>query len=472
MRHTSISPVPASVAVIGCGHVGLVQAAGLASLGHCVVGVDRDAAHIARLELGEIRFHEPGLEALVRGGLASGRLSFTTQYERAASAEIVFVCVDTPSAPGGAADLTNLKSAVASVLGAMNGRVPILVNKSTAPIGTAEMIEALVAATGRRPRVAANPEFLRQAHAVEDFFEPNRIVVGARRAADAQAVTRLYAGIGGQRIQTDLRTAELIKYAANAFLATRISFVNELASLADAVGVQIDAVVAGVAADERIGAHFFAPGIGFGGSCLPKDTAALRHLGQSLGLGMPLLSAVIEANREARRGAVEALRQALGGIDGRTIAVWGLTFKGGTEDTRESPALEIVRMLQEEGATIRAFDPVDFLRIPEAVRGTLADSPLDAVRAADGLAILTDWKEFQSVSLAAVREAMRGDVIFDGRNILDPAEVAGHGLRYVGVGRPNDPAADTAQPTPLLALVADELARRDESRLSSRHVAA
>ncbi len=439
------SAVCASIAVIGCGHVGLVQAAGLASLGHRVVGIDRDPARVGQLTRGEVPFQEPGLYELVRDGLGSGRLCFTTRYAFAAAAEIVFVCVDTPPSASGAPDITNLRSAVGSLLETLDHPTTIIVNKSTAPIGTAELIESLVAAAGRRARVVANPEFLRQAHAVEDFFHPARIVIGARRAAERHAIARLYARIGGERVLTDLRAAELIKYAANAFLATRISFVNELARLADAVGVQIDGVVEGMAADGRIGAHCFTPGIGFGGSCLPKDTAALRHLGRSLGLRMPLLSAVLEANREARDGAVEALRRALDGLDGRTIAVWGLTFKGGTEDTRESPAVDIVRILQEEGATIRAFDPSEILRLPGNLREALAGSPLDAVRGADGLAILSDWPEFRRVPFASVRKAMTGDVVFDGRNVLSASEVVRHGLRYVGVGRPESLARASAR---------------------------
>lgn len=432
----STSPAPASVAVIGCGHVGLVQAAGLASLGHRVIGVDREADHIDRLAAGDVPFHEPGLRELVGAGVAAGRLMFTTSYRIAMTADTVFLCVDTPPSPTGAADIANLQSAVLSLVNAAGPQSPVIVNKSTAPIGTAQMIESMVAAAGPQPRVAVNPEFLRQAHAVEDFFHPERIVIGARRPSDTRAVASLYSRLGGRRVFTDPRSAELIKYAANAFLATRISFVNELARLAEAVGVQIDPVLEGMAADGRIGDQYLQPGIGFGGSCLPKDTAALRHLGQSAGLDMVMLSAVLEANREARDGAVATLRRELGGLAGRTIAVWGLTFKGGTDDTRDSPSVAIAETLQGAGATIRAFDPSNRLRLAGRLRETLTSSPLEAVRGADALAILSDWPEFSTVPLAAVRRAMWGNLVFDGRNLLRAAQVEKQGLRYVGVGRP------------------------------------
>jgi len=437
MRQISpTSAAPTSVAVIGCGHVGLVQAAGLASLGHRVVGVDREASYVDRLAAGDVPFHEPGLRDLVDAGVASDRLTFTTSYQVAMAADVVFLCVDTPRSPTGAADVANVRSAVLSLVEAAGPGSPVIVNKSTAPIGTAEMIESIVADLDHRPRVAVNPEFLRQAHAVEDFLHPERIVIGASRPADAQAVASLYSQLGGLRVLTDPRSAELIKYAANAFLATRISFVNELARLAEAVGVQIDPVLEGMAADGRIGGQYLQPGIGFGGSCLPKDTAALRHLGQTAGLEMVMLSAVLEANREARDGAVATLRRELGGLAGRTIAVWGLTFKGGTDDTRDSPSVAIAETLQNEGATIRAFDPSDSLRLPGRLRETLTSSPLEAVSGADALAILTDWPEFATVPLAAVRRAMAGELVFDGRNLLRPAQVERQGFRYFGVGRP------------------------------------
>ena len=276
------SPALASVAVIGCGHVGLVQAAGLASLGHRVVGVDRDIERVDRLTAGDIPFDEPGLRELVDAGVAANRLTFTESYRVAMASDIVFLCVDTPRSATGAADIANVQSAVLSLVDAAGDQSPVIVNTSTAPVGTAQLIESMVAATDPRPRVAVNPEFLRQAHAVEDFFHPDRIVIGATRASDGHAVASLYSKLGGRRVFTDPRSAELIKYAANAFLATRVSFVNELARLAEAVGVEIDPVLEGMAADARIGGQYLQPGMGFGGSCLPKDTAALRHLGQAV----------------------------------------------------------------------------------------------------------------------------------------------------------------------------------------------
>ena len=441
------------IAVIGCGHVGLVFAAGLAELGHRVVGVDRDEALVSSLGAGEVQIHEPGLPELVKRGLGRGALSFTTSYHAAVpEADFIFLAVDTPPTVGGAADLRNMRAAMRSIAAALNGKVPIIVNKSTSPIGTGESIEALLQdALGTRqkhPRIVANPEFLRQSQAVQDFFHPDRIVIGARLHADATAVARLYGDLDGELIITDLRTAEMIKYVANSFLATRISFINEVSRLCEEVGVDVDQVIEGVAPDPRIGAHFFQPGIGFGGSCLPKDVSALRYMGEALGVATPILSAVLEINKTQRTTALRKLRGALGGrLDDKTIAVWGVTFKGGTEDVRESPALELISLLMNEGADVRAYDPSFPPRAPSRIRETLRDTPLEAASGADALAILTDWDEFLNVDLPQVRAAMRGDVLFDGRNLLErsSAEAAGFAYLAVGRGRPTPRAARSVE---------------------------
>src|SRR4051794_18507745 len=324
----STKPTTHQVSVIGCGHVGLVMAAGLADLGHDVVGIDIDLALIERLNRGEVDLLEPDLPEVVRRGLDSGRLRFTTAYEDGIpKAELIVLAVDTPQTLGGAADLRNLRAATRSIAANLNGTSPIIVNKSTSPIGTGETIESLVSAVlaehGRTPRIVANPEFLRQGHAMWDFFHPDRIVVGARSRDDALIVAELYAGLGAPTIVTDLRTAEMIKYVANSFLATRISFINEIARLCDEIGSSVDQVVQGVAYDPRIGSSFFHPGIGFGGSCLPKDVAALRYIGETFGVATPVLSAVQEVNLKQRTNAVRRLRARLGTLENKVIAVWG-----------------------------------------------------------------------------------------------------------------------------------------------------
>jgi UDPglucose 6-dehydrogenase len=287
------------------------------------------------------------------------------------------------------------------------------------------------------PTVVSNPEFLQQGTAVRDFFEPNRIVVGAYSAEDARAVAELYDGLPGEVVLTSRRTAEMIKYVANTFLATRISFINEVAQLCEAMGVDVDEVVAGVSQDERIGGHFFRPGIGYGGSCLPKDTAALRFMGEATGVPTPFLAAVQQVNEHARTRTVRRLREQLGTLERKRIGVWGLTFKGETEDTRQSPATEVVQLLVNEGAEVVAYDPSQptAAMLPPRLHITLASTALDAVADVDALAILTDWHEFGTVPLGEVVERMRGDLLLDGRNLLDPDDVRHVGLRYAGVGR-------------------------------------
>ena len=430
----------ARVAVIGCGHVGLVVAAGLAKLGHSVVGVDRDQDRVYRLCSGDIPFHEPGLGELLAEGLESGRLLFTTSYDYAIPvSEFIFLAVDTPATPGGAADLGNIRMATRSIAGSLNGTDPIIVNKSTSPIGTGETIEEILTRAleerSRLPRIVSNPEFLRQGHVVEDFFNPDRIVVGSRRREDADAVAKLYDGLEAPVLLTDLRTAEMIKYVSNTFLATKISFMNEISRLCEVLGVEVDDVEKGVALDPRIGPHFLRPGIGFGGSCFPKDLAALRYVGEAFGVSTPLLTAVQDVNQGQRTNAVRRIRARLGGLEGRRIAVWGVTFKGGTEDVRDSPAVDVIELLLNEGASIQAYDPTFAMARPPELRDAYRANPLEAARDADLLAILTDWDEFRTVPLAEVHEVMRGRIIFDGRNILSREIAESAGFAYMGVGR-------------------------------------
>lgn len=440
------------VTVIGCGHVGVVMAAGLARLGHEVLGMDIDPRRVDELSNGEPIFHEPGLRDLLQDGLAAGRLRFTTSHQEAVpDAQFIFLAVDTPATPSGAADLRNVRSAARAIASALNGGSPIIVNKSTSPIGTGETIESILraglAGHGGVPRIVSNPEFLRQGRAVEDFFHPDRIVVGARNLEDAYAVAALYGPLTSELLITDLRTAEMIKYVANSFLATRISFINEVARLCEQIGVDVDEVVDGVARDPRIGAHFFQPGIGFGGSCLPKDVAALRYVGETFGVATPVLSAVQEVNQAQRTSAVRKLRHALGTLEGAVIAAWGLTFKGGTEDVRDSPARDVVELLLNEGAVVRIYDPsISPGGLSSRLASLVTDSPLEAAKGADALAILTDWPEFGRVELPLTRAVMAGDVLFDGRNVLERSAAEAAGFRYIGVGR-GRALPTTSQPT-------------------------
>ncbi len=433
----------ARIAVIGCGHVGLVMAAGFAALGHDVTGIDVSEDLVGRLNKGHVDIQEPDLKEVVRRGLDDGKLAFTDRYEEAIPrVDYIFLAVDTPQTMAGAADLRNIRSATRSIAANLNGTSPIIINKSTSPIGTGETIEEILseALEGRHlpPRIVSNPEFLRQGVAVWDFFNPERIVVGARAREDAEAVVRLYAGLPGEVVITDLRTAEMIKYVANAFLATRVSFINEIARLCEQIGTDIDTVVEGIAHDPRIGRHFFRPGVGYGGSCLPKDVAALRYIGETVGVATPVLSAVQEINTIAKTSAVRRLRTRLGTLEGKTIGAWGLTFKGGTEDTRQSPAMDVVALLRNEGAIVQAYDPAvaeDHGRVPAAFRPLLRDTPLEAAMGADALAVLTDWPEFTGIDLFGIRNVMAGRVIFDGRNLLDRDHVESLGFAYIGVGR-------------------------------------
>ena len=437
------------IAVIGCGHVGLVNAAGLAELGHKVIGLDIQEEIVEELSQGKVRFLEPDLHELVQNNLANGRLRFTTSYTEALSeAQIVMLCVNTPSTVTGAADLSRVRSA-AMMIGrelAVAGRHPIIVNKSTSPIGTGETIYAILTRSLPlflgEPRIASNPEFLREGHAVEDFFKPERIVVGAELDEVAEEVKNLYSGLDAPVILTGIRAAELIKYASNAFLATRVSFVNELARLCEHLGIEVDAVLKGTTLDSRIGSAFFQPGIGYGGSCLPKDVAALCHMGDSFGVPMRVLTAVQDANIGQRRHAVSCLRNALGSLEGRTISVWGLAFKGQSEDFRESPASDVIMLLRNEGTQVRLYDPA--LKPEESHLAGMADvfaDPIEAATGAHALAVLTDWREFAGVDMNALSTAMTGNYVYDGRNILDRKTVEAAGLRYEGVGRPSSTRA-------------------------------
>jgi UDPglucose 6-dehydrogenase len=458
----------ARIAVIGTGYVGLGTGAVFAEFGNQVCGVDIDSAKVARLRTGECPIFEPGLEELLARNLQAGRLTFTTDYAAAVpEADFVFICVGTPAGPHGGADMRYVRSA-ASAIGrylALN-RQTIIVNKSTMPIGSGDLIGTLIdemAAPEARYAIVSNPEFLREGSAVQDMLHPDRIVLGAAKRWAAERVAELYKPLGAPLMLTDLRTAEMIKYAANAFLATKIAFINEVAQLCEALGADVRQVAVGMGHDRRIGPHFLNAGIGFGGSCFPKDVQALEFMASETDCHPQLLRAVLEINRDARRSFVRKLDRSLGGVEGKTIAIWGLAFKPNTDDLREAPALDIISDLLARGARVRAYDPA---AMPTA-RGLLPQvafctDAYEAATGADAVALVTEWNEFKGLDMARVRAALRQPILIDGRNLYDAQEMALLGFTYrgVGVGCPTPPAphwsgAGRTPPTHVAALLSD-----------------
>lgn len=432
----------------GSGYVGLGYAAALADLGNDVIGLDLDEGRVAALNRGEPLIYEPGLEELLARNLAAGRLRFTTDYTAAVpGADFVFLCVGTPSLSNGDADMRQVRRAAVDIGKHLRpGFRAIVVNKSTMPLGSAELVAQLVAEhapEGAEFAVVANPEFLREGSAVHDIFRPDRIVLGATDRSAAEAVAALYAPLGAPTLITEPRSAEMIKYASNAFLATKISFINEVARVCERLGADVTVVAEGMGLDPRIGPRFLHAGLGFGGSCFPKDVGALTRMADDAGLHPGLLRAVLEINADVRGRFVGRLEKLLDGLDGKTLAIWGLAFKEDTDDLRESPALDIIAMAQERGAAVRAHDPAAMAnaarRFPQV---TMCASPYDAATGADAVVVVTPWREFRQVDLGRVAKAMRGDLLLDGRNLYDPAAVFAAGLRYEGMGRGSLPSAE------------------------------
>lgn len=439
--------------VIGAGYVGLVTAACFAEMGNRVVCLERDQARLAQLRQGQCPIYEPGLQALLQAGLSSGQLSFSDQWGQAlARAEVVFIAVGTPSQEDGSADLQHVL-AVADSLGRHLGRTCLVVNKSTVPVGTAERVARHIA-NGLRERgvryavdVASNPEFLKEGSAVDDFMRPDRVIIGSDSELASQSLQRLYAPFVRNRERVLLmstRAAEFTKYAANAFLATRISFVNELAGLCARLGVDIEQVRRGIGSDRRIGSHFIYAGCGYGGSCFPKDVRALIHCAEHQGYQPAILQAVQARNETQKTLLFEALRQHFGGfLRGRNVAIWGLAFKPGTDDLREAPSLVLLDALLAAGARVQACDPAALggvaARYPQAVASAqlrLTQDPYACVEGADALVLVTEWKQFRQPDFLRVRGLMRMPVLFDGRNIYDPSELSALGFLYHGIGRP------------------------------------
>ncbi len=425
------------VAVIGAGYVGLPTAATLAHFGHTVVLAERDERRLAALRSGRMPIVEAGLDELVSESESTGRLSFTqSAVEAVKRAEFVFLCVPTPQSADGSADLSFVQHAAKEIAPhLMSGSV--VVNKSTVPVGSATMVEQVI---GRHDiSVVSNPEFLREGTAVRDSMHPDRIVVGAEDTAAAAAVGTLFAPTGAPLIVTDATTSETIKYASNAFLATKLSFVNALAGLCEEVGADARDVLLGLGYDKRIGFEFLRPGPGWGGSCLPKDTRALLHIARESGYDFSLLAGAIASNDEQLARVIAKTEAACGGsVDQVTIAAWGLTFKADTDDRRDSPSVQIVDRLVSSGATVRAFDPtVDpAAESPEDLeRLHLCGDPYEAVTGARVLVVLTEWDEFRWLDFGRILTVMEEPCIVDARNLLDPAAVRRMGFHYTGIGR-------------------------------------
>lgn len=421
----------AQIAVIGAGYVGLTTAACFSSLGHEVVCADIDEDRVARLQAGEIPIVEAGLETLVREGLAGGTLSFVVGAATAArTAEFAYLCVPTPQGDDGSADLSYIEAA-AREIGPVLPSEAVVVNKSTVPVGSTRVVERVL---GRDDvTVVSNPEFLREGSAVHDFLHPDRIVIGSDDQSAAVRVASLYLGVTAPTIVTDPASAETIKYASNAFLATKISFVNAIAAVCEAVGADVQDVVLGMGYDKRIGHEFLKPGPGWGGSCFPKDSRALVHIAESAGYAFDLLRGVITVNEEQFHRVVGKVRDLAGGsLAGANVGVWGLTFKARTDDTRDSPALRIVSLLAAEGAEVRAYDPA--VKAPVEGLAPVAD-PYSACEDADVLVVLTEWDEFRWLDFDKVAGLMRRLRVVDARNLLDKPALERRGFAYRGIGR-------------------------------------
>jgi UDPglucose 6-dehydrogenase len=433
-----------TICVVGTGYVGLVTGTCLAQLGNQVTCLDVVEEKIARLRRGELPIYEPGLDELVELNAQAGRLAFTTDYAEALrDVEFIFIAVNTPTINGGdAADMQYVESAARSIAQHLD-HPAIIINKSTMPVGSGDLVSAIVKEHLRRPElpvaVVSNPEFLREGTAVQDFLQPDRVVLGSADAAATRRVAELYLPLRAPMVLTDLYTAEMIKYASNAYLATKISFINEMARICERLGADVKEVAAGMGYDRRIGRAFLDAGLGYGGSCFPKDVKALAHMAAEAGLHPQLLEAVMAINVDQRQLVAAKLREELGQLAGRRIAVLGLAFKDNTDDMRDAPAIDVIRALLAEGAEVRAFDPVASETARRAMPGwdvTYCVDPYTAAQDCDAVAVVTEWKAFRQLNLLRLREVMRGTVLVDGRNLYDPAEMSRLGFRYRGIGRP------------------------------------
>ena len=427
------------ICVVGVGYVGLVTAACFSDLGNEVVALDIDANKINGLQAGHMPIYEPGLKELVSRNVHAGRLSFTTSYEEGLEGtEFVFIAVGTPSGVDGEADLRHV-AAVARTLATTMTSPLILVNKSTVPVGTGDWVADIVREHQLEPvpfSVVSCPEFLREGSAISDFMQPHRTVLGSLDPAAAEKVAQLHLPLRAPIVITDLRTAEMIKYASNAFLATKISFINEIANICEELGADVKEVAVGMGYDKRIGPFFLDAGLGYGGSCFPKDVKALAYMAEEKGRHPQLLHAVMEINDDRRPVAVQRIQEMLGELKGKKVGLLGLSFKPNTDDMREAPSIDIARGLIENGAQVVAYDPVAM----DVARGIMAElvmveDPYRLAEGADAIIVVTEWNEFQQLDLTRIRDLMRQPFILDGRNIYDPSKMQELGFRYRGFGR-------------------------------------
>ncbi len=428
-----------NIAIIGSGHVGLVTGACFADLGNQVICVDNDEEKIRRLKKGEVPFYEPGLEELVKGNYEQGRITFTTSIEEGVKAsEVVFICVGTPPLPSGEADLSSIEKVTRKIGECLNG-YKVIVEKSTVPVKTGERVEQILKDTvksGEGFDVASNPEFLREGSAVRDFLYPDRVIIGVNSRKAASILLELYEPLNAPILITDIKSAELIKHASNAFLALKISFINAVANICDLAGADVKKVAKGIGLDKRIGLDFLEAGIGYGGSCFPKDISAFLHISRELGYNFRLLEEVEKINRGQREKVIRDLEEFLGGVEGKLIGILGLSFKPFTDDIRESPAIEVVSMLKEKGAKIRAHDPV---AIPSfATLFPDIEYYENVYQMAEGLSalvIITAWPQYRYLNLKKIKDKMAYPLIVDGRNILDPQNLKEMGFYYSSMGR-------------------------------------
>ena len=429
-----------NICVVGTGYVGLVTGAVFADLGNDVVCVDNDRAKVEALNAGRMPIYEPGLEEMVARNAGDRRLAFTTDLVAGVRhGDVIFIAVGTPPKDSGETDLSHVES-VAAEIGRSMDRYKVVVNKSTVPVGTGELVREVI--TRHQPHpvefdVVSNPEFLREGSAIEDTLRPDRIVIGAHTQQVAMTLVELYAPIERPMIITDLPSAEVIKYASNAFLAAKISFINAIANICEAAGADVTQVMKGMGLDPRIGGAFLQAGLGYGGSCFPKDVDSLIHTAGRLGYDFKLLRSIVEINRERATHLVETIAKALGPLDDKTIAVLGLAFKPNTDDMREAKSVEVVQLLHSAGARIRAYDPaaMDNAKplLPPSV--TFSDSPYEAAAGAHAVVLVTEWNEFKYLNLERLRGLLKRPVIFDGRNLWEPERMRRLGFEYHSVGR-------------------------------------
>jgi UDPglucose 6-dehydrogenase len=429
-----------NICVVGTGYVGLVTGAVFADLGNDVVCVDNATKKIEALRAGQMPIYEPGLEEMVARNKDDGRLTFSTDLPGGVrQADVIFIAVGTPPKESGETDLSHVE-AVAAEIGRSMDRYKVVVNKSTVPVGTGEFVREVITRHQPRPLdfdVVSNPEFLREGSAIEDTLRPDRIVIGAPNQQVAMTLVELYAPLERPMIITDLPSAEVIKYASNAFLAAKISFINAIANICEAAGADVSQVMKGMGLDSRIGMQFLQAGLGYGGSCFPKDVDSLIHTASQLGYDFKLLRSVVEINRERAAHLVEMMRKAMGPLEDKTVAVLGLAFKPNTDDMREAKSLEVVRVLHAAGAQIRAYDPVAMENakalMPEGV--VFCESAYEAAAGADGVTLLTEWNEFKYLNLDRLRGLLRRPLIFDARNLYEPERMRRLGFEYHSIGR-------------------------------------